>query len=273
MNHPTTTAATLRVPDAELYYEVRGQGPLLVLVGAPMDARSFAPLADLFAADHTVLTTDPRGINRSPVDDPDRDSTPEMRADDLARLITQVDAGPAVVFGSSGGAVTVLALAQAHPELVHTVIAHEPPLDELVDDREELRVNTDDMIATYLAGDTVGAWKKFMAIANMPIPEEMIEQMFGGEHEPQDVADERYQFEHMLGPSVWWRPDFAVLGSMASRIVVGIGEDSGDQLCERTSIALAEGLGLKPTMFPGGHIGFAEDPAAFAPRLRAVLDE
>jgi hypothetical protein len=112
-----------------------------------------------------------------------------------------------------------------------------------------------------------------MAIANMPIPEEMIEQMFGGEHEPQDVADERYQFEHMLGPSVWWRPDFAVLGSVASRIVVGIGEDSGDQLCERTSIALAEGLGLKPTMFPGGHIGFAEDPAAFAPRLRAVLDE
>jgi len=28
-----------------------------------MDATSFAPLADLLAADHTVLTTDPRGIN------------------------------------------------------------------------------------------------------------------------------------------------------------------------------------------------------------------
>ena len=72
------TARTLEVPGARLHYEVRGTGPLLVLVGAPMDARSFGPLADLLADDHTVLTTDPRGINRSPVDDPGQDSTPEM---------------------------------------------------------------------------------------------------------------------------------------------------------------------------------------------------
>ena len=60
-----------------------------------------------------------------------------MRADDLARLLIHLDAGPAVVLGSSGGAVSALALVQAHPELVHTVIAHEPPLDELLDDREQ----------------------------------------------------------------------------------------------------------------------------------------
>jgi pimeloyl-ACP methyl ester carboxylesterase len=59
----------------------------VVLVAAPMDATSFAPLADLLASDHTVLTTDPRGINRSPVDDPNLDSTPPMRADDLSRLL------------------------------------------------------------------------------------------------------------------------------------------------------------------------------------------
>src|SRR5881628_2422946 len=86
---------TLKVAEAELYYEVRGSGPLVVLVGAPMDARSFAPLADLLAADHTVLTTDPRGINRSTVRDRDQDSTPEQRADDLSRLIAHLDAGPA----------------------------------------------------------------------------------------------------------------------------------------------------------------------------------
>src|SRR5215472_12609899 len=64
------TARTLEVPGARLYYEVRGQGPLVVLAGAPMDAGPFGPLAELLAADYTVLTTDPRGINRSPVDDP-----------------------------------------------------------------------------------------------------------------------------------------------------------------------------------------------------------
>ena len=94
-------AQTLEVPGARLHYEVRGTGPLVVLVGAPMDAGPFGPLADLLADDYTVLTTDPRGINRSPVDDPGQDSTPEMRADDLSRLVASVDAGPAIVLGGT----------------------------------------------------------------------------------------------------------------------------------------------------------------------------
>ena len=52
------TARALEVPGARLYYEVRGKGPLVVLVGAPMDARPFGPLAELLAGDYTVLTTD-----------------------------------------------------------------------------------------------------------------------------------------------------------------------------------------------------------------------
>ncbi|MEV0055781.1 alpha/beta hydrolase [Saccharopolyspora shandongensis] len=275
MNHATApvTVDTLRVPGAQLHYEVRGQGPLVVLVGAPMDARAFAPLAALLAADHTVLTTDPRGINRSRVDDPDQDSTPEMRADDLARLLTHLDAGPAAVLGSSGGAVSALALAQAHPELVRTAVAHEPPLTELLDDRDQLRAGTEDMIETYLAGDGLGAWKKFLAQANIFLPDEVVEQMAAADRDPQDIADERFQYMHMLRPTTRWRPDIAALRSAPTRIVIGIGEESGDQLCERTSKALAAELGIEPTMFPGGHIGFAEDPETFLPRLRAVLGE
>src|SRR5437868_9232212 len=122
------TAQTLEVPGARLYYEVRGRGPLVVLVGAPMDAGPFGPLADLLAGDYTVLTTDPRGINRSPVDDPGQDSTPEMRADDLSRLVASVDAGPAVVFGSGGGAVSALGLVHVLPELVRVVVWDGPLL-------------------------------------------------------------------------------------------------------------------------------------------------
>ncbi|MFD0206993.1 MULTISPECIES: alpha/beta fold hydrolase [Saccharothrix] len=267
----TATTETLRVPDALLHYELRGRGPLVVLVAAPMDARSFEPLADLLATDHTVLTMDPRGIFRSKVDDPDRDATPELRADDLARLIRHVDAGPAAVLGSSGGAVSVLALAQANPEVAHTVIAHEPPLNQLVPDRDDLLKRTDEMVATYLSGDSSGAWRQFLSIANIHMPDEVVEHMFGGERDPQDLADERFQYEHMLRPTVRWVPDFDVLRAASSRIVVGIGEDSGGELCERTSKALAEGLGVEPTMFPGGHIGFADDPERFATRLREVL--
>jgi pimeloyl-ACP methyl ester carboxylesterase len=108
-------AATLAVPGATLHHEVRGDGPLLVLLGTPMGARAFEPLADRLAVDHTVLTTDPRGISRSPVDDPDDTPTLERRATDVAALIGHTGHGAATVLGSSGGAVTALALRSTTP--------------------------------------------------------------------------------------------------------------------------------------------------------------
>jgi pimeloyl-ACP methyl ester carboxylesterase len=262
---------TLTVPGAHLYYEVRGSGPLVVLAGAPMHADAFAPLADLLAADHTVVTTDPRGINRSRLDDPEQDSTPELRADDLARLIAHVDAGPAAVLGSSGGAVTALALVQAHPELVRTAVAHEPPFFALLDDREELTAQNEDLIATHLSGDVIGAWKKFMDMTRIALPDGMVEQIFGGERAPQDVADERRWYAHELRGTAYWQPDLAALRAAASRIVIGIGEDSTGQHCDRTSRALADALGIEPMMFPGDHTGFVTEPERFAPRLRSAL--
>jgi pimeloyl-ACP methyl ester carboxylesterase len=269
------TATTLDVPDARLHYELRGRAgdPFVVLVGAPMDARSFAPLADLLAADHLVLTTDPRGINRSPVHDPDRDSTPEMRAGDLSRLIHHVDAGPAVVLGSSGGAVSALALAQAHPEQVHTVIAHEPPLLELLPDREQQRAATEDIVATYLSGDTAGAWAKFLANAGITMTEEEMAFMFPAEPDPQAVADDHFQYAHMIRPTTRWVPDVAALRAATTRVLVGLGEESAGQVCDRTSRALAAELGTAPTMFPGGHVGFLEVPGEFATALRAAFGQ
>ena len=259
----------LDVPGARLHYEVRGAGPLVVLVGAPMDARSFEPLADLLAIDHTVVTTDPRGINRSTVADRDADSTPEQRADDLVRLIEHVDAGPAAILGSSGGAVSVLALTEARPDLVDLAIAHEPPLNSLLDDREELYAETEEIIATYVAGDAVGSWRKFLALANIDMPEPVFQMFFAGPRDPQTTADELFQYEHMIRPTTRWQPNPDRL--RAAPLLVGIGEESTGQLCDRTSRALGALLGLEPTMFPGGHTGFAEQPEKFEVRLREVL--
>lgn len=268
---PTATT-TLRVGGAELYYELRGHGPLIALHAAPMDAASFTPLAELLAVDHTVLTCDPRGINRSRVDHPDRDVTPDQRAEDLAALLRHVDAGPATLFGSSGGAVSALALTQADPDLVHTVIAHEPPLAELLPHREELRIQTDDMVQIYLAGDRRGAWARFMESGNIHLPAELFEAMFGGPIDGQAAADERFAFAHMERATTFWRPALSALRESDVTLVVGIGEASADELCDRTSRALAAEIGIAPTMFPGGHIGFAEDPTAFATRLRDLLE-
>jgi pimeloyl-ACP methyl ester carboxylesterase len=252
----------LRVPGATLHYELRGGGPLLVLVGAPMGAGYFAPLADLLAADHTVLTTDPRGIGASVLDEPESDSTAELRADDLARLIAHVDAGPAAVFGSSGGAVSALALAQGHPDSVHTVVAHEPPIMDVLEDRAERHAAGEDIIATYEAGDVAGAWKKFLVNAGLP-PD--------GPRPDPPAADERFWFRHEFRGTTQFRPDVAALRAGRARIVIGLGEASAGQLLDRTSRAMAALLGGEPVPFPGGHIEFVLDPAGFAVRLREVL--
>lgn len=265
------TAATLEVPGARLHYEVRGSGPLVALVAAPMDATSFEPLADLLAVDYTVLTTDPRGINRSSVAEPDRDSTPEDRADDLSRLLAHLDAGPAAVLGSSGGAVTALAHAQAHPEQVHTVIAHEPPIYDLLDDRAERLTGLEDIIETYSSGDTAGAWGKFLANADITMTEQELAAVFPGELDPQAAADERDGFLRMLRATCQWVPHIEALRGGSPRIVVGIGEESTGQLCDRASRALAARLGSQPTMFPGDHLGFLGDPAGVDAQLRVVL--
>ncbi|MEV6768800.1 alpha/beta hydrolase [Nocardia sp. NPDC051030] len=266
--NPVTTH-TLEAPGARLHYELRGSGPLIALVGAPMAAPAFAPLAELLASDHTVLTTDPRGHYNSTLEDPEQDSTPEIRADDLARLITHLDAGPAVVLGSSGGAITVLAFAQAHPELVTAVIAHEPPVTELLDDRSALHAGNEDIIATHLGGDQLGAWRKFLAQADIAMPEPVIEMVFGNDRDPRQLASESYWFAHELRGTALFRPDIEKLRSV--RIVVGIGEGSTGQICDRTSRALATALEVDPVLFPGDHTGFVSEPVAFEERLRKVL--
>ena len=129
---------TLAVPGATLAYDVRGAAstePPLLLIGSPMGAAGFATLASHFT-DRTIVTYDPRGVERSVKDDPTTVSTPEQHADDLHRIIEAVGGGPVDLFASSGGAVNALALVAAHPRDVRTLVAHEPPLAAIVPDRE-----------------------------------------------------------------------------------------------------------------------------------------
>ena len=119
----------------------------------------------------------------------------------MARLLTHLDIAPAAAFGSSGGAVTLLALAEARADLVHTVVAHEPPLDEMLPDREERRAVAERIVATYLEHGRAAAWRLFLADANIDLPEPVFAEMFGRPLELQPAADEDYFFRHEMQPA------------------------------------------------------------------------
>jgi pimeloyl-ACP methyl ester carboxylesterase len=266
-----TTTHTLDIPGARLHYEVRGSGPLLLITGAPMDGSAFAPFADALAGDYTVVTHDPRGISASVLDDPEQDSTPDLRADDLAAILDALGAQDADVFGSSGGAVTGLALVARHPDRVRTLVAHEPPLLELLPDVAEQRAATDDIIETFHREGIGAAWMKFMATAGFLGDDDGAPTPPPGEPSAQDIANSVRFFAHELRGTTRYTPDIAALTAGPARVVIGIGADSGGLSTYRTSVALADLLGTPPVEFPGDHGGFMGLPVEFAEVLRKVL--
>lgn len=261
---------TLRTADGTLYYELRGEGPVLVLTGAPMGAEEFTPLADLLARDHTVLTHDPRGISHSPLNDPEQDSTPELRADDLIALLDALNADSADVLGSSGGAVTSPALAERYPDRVRTVVAHEPPLLGSLPDAAAQHAAVERIIQTYLEEGVFAAWAAFMANAGFPM-EESDDGAPVEEPTERMLADSRRFYLHELRGTTRHVPDTDALRAGPVRMLLGLGAESATLLTARTTRALADRLGTEPITFPGGHGGFADVPEEFAEVLREVL--
>jgi len=115
MTMQATRTNTLRVPGAELYFEVRGSGPVLLLIcGGVYDAAGYAGLAEQLADRYTVVTYDRRGNSRSPLDGAPEHQRIEVHGDDAHRLLSAVGVTadrPAHVFGNSSGATIGLELA------------------------------------------------------------------------------------------------------------------------------------------------------------------
>jgi len=268
---------SLDVPGARLHYEVRGQGPLLFVIGSPMAAAEFGPLARAMAADRTVVTYDPRGFAGSPVADPDGPSNPDLRADDVVAILDALGEATTDVFGSSGGAVTGLAMVTRHPGRVRTLVAHEPPLLELLPDAEAQRRATDDIVATFRTEGLHAAWLKFMVNAGFDVAafDAESEGPAASQGEPVDpgqaLAEGARFFLHDLVPTTRYVPDVEALRASPTRVVIGLGAESGHLLTQRTSVAVADRLGVPTTEFPGDHAGFMGPTDAFAARLREVF--
>jgi pimeloyl-ACP methyl ester carboxylesterase len=273
-----STAGThhLDVPGASIYYEVRGSGPLLALIAAPMGASGFAALAELMAPHYTVVTYDPRGSEHSTVTDRTETTTHELLAEDVHGVLKSVSDEPAAILGSSGGAVTGLALVTAYPEQVSVLVAHEPPLVTLLTNAPEELAKVDEIYHTYLQAGSDAAMRKFLLSIGV-LGEEGSRQL-AAMPEPDPVrapavpeTDNDFFYANQIRATTGYRPDLKALSAASTKIVVGIGATSAGQLAHRGGLALAEHLGLTPTEFPGDHGGFASEATAFADKLRQVL--
>ena len=286
---PTTTTRQLSVPGAVLTYDVHepdqpsDHRPILVF-GSPMAASGFEQLVPLLD-DRVVITYDPRMAERSRLQE-DGEVSFEIHADDVHRVVKATGLGPVDVFASSGGAVVVLPWVLAHPEDTRTVVAHEPPLTALLEDGDVLARLNADIVTTYHRSGQGAAMAKFMQIVMHQglFTEDMVGQpgpdptQFGFSLDDDGRRDDPLLAYNMAMTP--YEPDGEALKASGVRIVPAVGASSGDGMPARGARALAELLDVDAVEFPGDHGGFmahqwapANDPAAFAGKLKAVLAE
>jgi len=284
------TTRTLEVPGAVLTYDVRrsdaAKEPPLMLIGSPMGAAGFGTLSGYFT-DRTLVTYDPRGVERSRRTDGANRSTPEQHADDLHRIIASVG-GAVDLFASSGGAVNALALVARHPQDVRTLVAHEPPTAAVLPDRDVALAVCREIHETYLRNGMGPGMAKFIAAVShqgpftadylkQPAPDP---QMFGLPTQDDGSRDDPLLAQNIIS-CTHFEPDFESLRAASTRIVIAAGEESDGTMASRGAYAVAERLGKTPVRFPSNHGGFlggeygqpAGKPEAFAAKLREVLAE
>ncbi|SDF79755.1 Pimeloyl-ACP methyl ester carboxylesterase [Lentzea fradiae] len=269
--------------DAAITYDVSGEGRPLMMIGQPMDASGFTALRARFP-DRKVITYDPRGIGRSTRSDGRTDNNPEVQAADVHAVIQAVG-GPVDLFASSGGAVTALALVATYPDDVVTLVAHEPPLIDVLPDAALARRARDAFIEAYQAKGWGAGMAEFMRMSSHQ--GEYTDGYFA--QPPADPAemgmpaeDDGKRDDPLLGTASLAVTDYELkagaLNAASTRVVIAVGEETGDAFTARTAVHAAKLLGQEAVVFPshhggflGGEFGYAGKPEEFAVKLREVL--
>jgi pimeloyl-ACP methyl ester carboxylesterase len=260
---------TVEVDGAHLYYEVRGSGPVLLMIpGANGSADAFNAAADCLAHDLTVVTYDRRGFSRSPVEDA-QDYTQRLLvdADDAACLLRRFGNEPAIVFGSSSGAIVAVELLVRHASLVSTLVPHEPPLVKLLADGQRW---IDFFLGLYQQYLVAGPRQALHAFRDQVLAESDRHALTPAGDASVGAAalsNARYWFEHELRQYPVADIDLDALKVQAERIVPTVGHDSVGFPAHDATEELGKRLGRKAVVMPGGHLGFLSEPIEFANAL------
>lgn len=272
------TQGIVEVDGADIYYERRGEGPALLLIAGGWGAGGpYAHVADMLAADFTVLTYDRRGNARSPLRGPRRQFSVLRQADDAAAVITANGFTSAAVFGSSSGALIVLELIAAYPDVVSRAVAHEPPIIMALPDRGEFLDWYDHLYATSLKGKTPQALAEFLARCQV--------QHEAGEGSAPEAAMtpeqrrdiERFMLEEMP-VFTYYRPDYARLRAVDTPLTFASGHEclnlhgpGQPVFYARATLRMVEMSGKDLVEFPGNHVPYIQSPPTFVDTLRSVL--
>ncbi|HWA75352.1 MAG TPA: alpha/beta hydrolase [Polyangiaceae bacterium] len=264
---------TLNVAGAKLCFKVRGRGPaLLVVQGGEGNADSADAFASALAHEYTIITYDRRGLSRSPLDDQKQTITLEQHAEDAQALIEELVREPALVFGSSLGALIGLELVRKHPDSVQLLVAHDPLALDLLSAEEQLRLAElrKEVAELALSEGMRFAMRRFLHELGVD-KEDREDDVEPPASTRERSRDSGFFMARESRAADRFRVDLPALRGVAHKIVPAFGESSRDRLPSRCALSLAARLGRDALAFPGGHSGYALRPRAFADALRSAV--
>jgi len=258
----------------ELHYDVSGKGPVLLVVpggaGHPM---GLDRMTDVLAERFTVVTYDPLGLAHGRLGEPVGDQRVEEWSDGARLVLDEVlpEGGSACALGTSSGGIAVLDLLTRHSERLRHVVAHEPPCVGVLPDGARQQAMFREVYDTYRAAGPQAAGARLGAGLTGSEPGQYTEP-------PQPITCEQELANPMalflarvLRQFTSYAPDLTALRESSVRLTLAAGSDSRGHLLHRTARFLAEQTGRGFAEFPGGHIGIAEHPVAFAELLAETL--
>jgi pimeloyl-ACP methyl ester carboxylesterase len=252
----------------DLYWEARGSGPAVLLIGGtPGDGGQFAAVADDLAADHLVVTYDRRGTSRSARPDGWSETTVAEQAADAATVLSHVGVPSAMAFGTSNGAVVALEPALRHPGRVSRAIVHEIPLLSVLQDPAPVASAIGALVGAAMeAGGPEAALGAFLRFAFGDAivgswPPELRERM---------LANADIVFSVEMPAFQAYRPDEDRLAGCRVPVTVLVGEDEQQPFFHEAARWLADRLGTMVRSAPGAHGPQFSAPARLAAALRDI---
>ncbi|KAI6350869.1 hypothetical protein MCOR25_010322 [Pyricularia grisea] len=266
--------STLAVKGAILAYSCLGSGPLLVTVpGANGDAVLFNQTVPHLANNFTVCSYDRRGFNRSVFTGPNDLNMPvrlHTDADDIAALIDHLSPGkPALVFGTSSGAIVSLDLLSRHPEAVSFLVAHEPPLSKSLGNAgAQVQAAFENCEDTFYSEGIDAAAEAFLGPVVTSDAESVATHYVL--ESPDRAASAALFFAHEINHYTSYSVDTAALQAAKDKLVFDNGDASTAPATNMTEM-LAQSIGVAVEHTPGGHLGYVSKPVEFAAALAEIF--
>ena len=245
-----------------LYYEVQGEGkPMMMIHGACVDAGLYENTARLLAKHYKVIIYDRRGSSRSVAQEGvayDLDT----QVEDARDLLLHLGIEQAILVGTSAGAILAHRFLMLYPDMVERILLYEPAIVTLLEggdySKREWVDKMKDMIARNKLNTAVFEFVKSIGELDKRAPEKPQEQSF---REMQNL----YRFLPMeFETFIEYRPDMEKSREMADKIIVAVGDGSGDAPYAMAAKEFAAELGKKVLYYPGLHNAPYDLPAEFA---------